>query len=122
MTREEKEKVKREEEDDGGKQRRADPSWFSEQMASMKERCVFCKKGGRQGKSKCWKHNWECCKFCAMGEGHCEKHDQHGRWKPDMTEIMSGRWEKKLEKEAKASKERKEQKGVWVWKEDGWDW
>ncbi len=38
--------------------------------------------------------------------GKCERHDEHGRWIPDMNEIMSGRWERKLAREAGTMKEK----------------
>ncbi len=79
-------------------ERRNNRKWFQQQMDAMKERCQYCKTSLADGRSKCWKHNPENCKFCYMEK--CERHDEHGRWIPDMNEIMSGRWERKLAREA----------------------
>ena len=116
--------------------------WFARQLVLIKGRCTFCKQGNRKGKQQCWMHNWHQCKFCAMGPGHCEKHDEFGRWRPDIAEVMSGRWEARLEREARREEEKKEEEareveergeygeedkksvaGVWVWRpKEEWEW
>ena len=104
------------------KQRRSDPMWFTEQMNKMMEMCRFCQASDHEGKSKCWKHNWQCCRFCNMGQGYCERHDQHGRWKPDMCEIMSGRWERRIAREASIERDRQEGEEYAEAAEDAWEW
>ncbi len=108
------ERKKREEKEE---KERADPLWFAKQLVMLQEQCIHCRRSqGGKWKAKCWKHDWEECKFCWKGPGECEKHDEHGRWRPDIAEVMSGRWQETLAQE----KEERVKGRVWVLKDGEW--
>ncbi len=103
--------------EDKEEKERADPVWFAKQLEMMQEQCIHCRRSqSGKWKAQCWKHDWQQCKFCQRGPGECQKHDEHGRWGPDIAEVMSGRWQAKLAEE----KSERVKGRVWVLKDGEW--